>query len=221
MFREERKKFINQFKHSPKIQEEFFYTDKYKNENVICSKKIYNQYCDETTMITNIDSFFDSGWYDNYNNTIDNISNYSEVKDLIIEFKRFKLILKIQDDNINELETNLLKCIIKRIQYKYKCILESERNIGHDVEYLKQIYHYNRMKELKYLFKRILDKRIELKEDEMKRQKDEMKRQKDEMKRQKEFLEDDIEIDKNLSNTSSSDSFTPVVKNKKNSRKKH
>lgn len=71
------------------------------------------------------------------------------------------------------------------------------RDIGHNVEYLKQIYHYNRYTELKELFKKILNKRIELKKD---------------------FLQDDIEIDETLN---SSESFTPVVKKKKNSRKKH
>lgn len=201
MFREGRNNFVNLYKHSPKKQEDIFYTNKYKNEDVNCVNNFYIEYCDETTMITNIDEFFDSGWYNKYNNLIDNITNYSEVKDLIIELKKFKLILKIQDDKMDKskIEKDLLKCIIKRIQYKYKCILESNRDTGHNVENLKQIYHYNKLIELKKLFKQILDKRIELKE---------------------KFLEDDIEINKNLSNTSGS--FEPVKrKKKKNSRKKH
>jgi len=197
MFRQERNNFVNLYKRNPKIQEDIYY----KNEEVDCSTNFYTKYCDKTTMITNIDIFFDSGWYNKYSNLIDNIINYSEVKDLVIEFKKFKLILKIQDDKMDEtkIERNLLECIIKRIQYKYKCILETNRDIGHDVEYLKQVYHYNRLMELKELFKKILNKRMELK---------------------KQFFEDDIEIDQNLSNTSGS--FEPVKpKNKKNSRKKH
>ena len=208
MFRQERKNFVNLYKRNPKIQEDIYYTNKYKNENVDCSRNFYTKYCDKTTMITNIDTFFDEGWCNKYSNLIDNIINYSEVKDLIIEFKTFKLILKIQDDKIDEtkIEKNLLECIRKRIQYKYKCILESNRDIGHNVDYLKQIYHYNRLIELKDLFKKILNKRMELKEIEM--------------MRQKQFFEDDIEIDQNLSNTSGS--FEPVKpKKKKNSRKKH
>lgn len=215
MFRQERDKFVNLYKRDPEKQEDIYYTNKYKNEIVDCSKNFYTKYCDNTTMITNIDVFFDLEWYNTYKNLIDNIINYSEVKDLVIEFKKFKLILKIQDDKIDEtkIEKNLLECIRRRIQYKYKCILESNRDIGHNVEYLKQIYHYNRYIELKELFKKILNKRMELKETEL-------IRQKEEANRQKEFFEDDIEIDKNLSNTSAS--FEPVKpKKKKNSRKKH
>jgi len=174
MFRQERGTFVNLYKRNYKYQEDIFYTDKYKNENVNCSTNFYNQYCDETTMITNIDEFFENGWYDKYNKEIDNTTEYKKVKDLIIELKRFKTILKIQDDKIDEskIEKDLLKCIIKRIQYKYKCILEKNRDIGHNVEYLKQIYHYNRYIELKELFKKILNKRLELKEIEKKRQED-------------------------------------------------
>lgn len=200
MFRKERETFVNLYKREPKYQENIYYTNEYKNEKVNCnSDNFYTKYCDETSLITNIDEFFDNGWFDKYNTEINNTTNYKKVKDLIIEFKRFKTILKIQDNKIDEskIEKDLLQCIIKRIQYKYKCILEKNRDIGHNVEYLKQIYHYNRYTELKELFKKILNKRIELKKD---------------------FLQDDIEIDETLN---SSESFTPVVKKKKNSRKKH
>lgn len=203
MFRKERDMFVNLYKREPKNQENIYYTNEYKNEKVNCnSENFYTKYCDKTSLITNIDEFFDNGWYTKYNNMIENIINYKTVKDLIIELKKFKIILKIQEDDKNleyKIEKNLLQCIIKRIQYKYKCILENDRDIGHNVEYLKQIYHYNRYIELKELFKKILNKRIEIKKD---------------------FLQDDIEIDETL-NTNSSDSFTPIVKKKKNSRKKH
>lgn len=129
MFRQERNNFVK-YKHDPRIQEDIYYTN--KNEKVDCSTNFYTKYCDNTTMITNIDMFFDFGWYNKYSNLIDNVINYSEVKDLVIEFKKFKLILKIQDDKMDEtkIEKNLLECIRKRIQYKYKCIIESDRDMG-------------------------------------------------------------------------------------------
>ena len=209
MFRQERQEFINRFKHTPRIQEDNFYIEQYKNQKIECQKKYYSEICDKTNMITNIDEFFDSGWFNKYNNAIDTITDYKTIKELLENLKRFKLILKIQSQELDDsiIENDLYECIIKRIQYKYKCIKENDRNIGHDAENLKQIYHYNKLNQLKILFKRILDKKLELKEEIR--------------KKHEEFLKIDLEIDKILSDNST-DSFTPIVKKKKkNSRKKH
>lgn len=107
MFRKERETFVNLYKREPKYQENIYYTNEYKNEKVNCNSDNFytlnaervsgqsTKYCDETSLITNIDEFFDNGWFDKYNTEINNTTNYKKVKDLIIEFKRFKTILKI------------------------------------------------------------------------------------------------------------------------------
>ena len=52
-FRKEINDFVNLHKRNPKNQENIFY----KNEYVDCNlKSFYTQYCDETSMITNIDT---------------------------------------------------------------------------------------------------------------------------------------------------------------------
>jgi hypothetical protein len=246
-FRKDRQKFINNSDISSQESEYISNTD-ISSESQNC-KNIQSDYikeCDKTTIITKIDYFFDNGWFLNYNKKINNIVEYKDIKDLMIQLFDFKKILKIHKNidlnNELEIEKKLNDCIKNRIIYKYKCIKKENRNKGHDVEILKQIYHIKRLKELKLLLLKINKKYIELMEikhkrriEQEKRRAEEEKRRAEEEKRRAEeekqrIKEDEIDIfikklenniEEKLTSEESSEMWQTVIKKKKNSRRKH
>jgi hypothetical protein len=251
-FRIDRQQFIN---NSDISSQESEYISDISSESRNCKdiQSDYKKECDKTTIITNIDDFFDNGFFYKYHNEINNIVEYIKIKDMMTQLLNFKNILKIHKKvNINgalEIENSLNSCIKNRIIYKYKCIKKENRNKGHDVEILKQIYHSKRLKELKSLLLNINKKYIELmeihieekkirnekrrKEDEERRKEDE-ERRKEHEERRKEDEEDEKkdnidlfirklenEIEEKLTSEESSEIWQTVIKKKKNSRRKH
>jgi hypothetical protein len=177
--------------------------------------------------IERIQEFYNDDWYNKCYNDIYN-ATYKDLKELLIRFKEFKIILEIKDTNNKDdlsfqIETDQYQCLKRRIEYKYNCISRQDRNIQHDVKILKQIYHYDKYIDLKTLFKRLIRKRAELKKEELERQREEFERQREERERQEEFFQDDLEMDDiiNGSGDGSSESFTPAVKPKPVQQKVH
>lgn len=225
-FRSERKKYIDDSNISI---EEADYNDNDNNttNNINCKyiKETYIKKCDKTTIITNIDIFFDNNWYNTFNSKIANIIDYTEIKELMSKLLDFKTILKIHKNiDINEklqIEDDLINCIKNRIIYKYRCTLKETRNKGHDIEILKQIFHHKKLKELKELFMRINNKYIEFKEqiNARRTREDLQRRQEDEIDLF--LLKKKLATEERLSSEESSNLWKTVIKKKKNSRKKH
>lgn len=169
----------------------------------------YTSSCDQTRFVADIKQFFDSHWYDTYKNKISEISDYETLRDMQVELKRFKRLMKIPETDdiryvIPDVEKRLVECIQSRIEYKYKCIRPEDRDRKHDMEILRQIFHRMRFAELKQLFTRIINRYIEI------------KTQKAEARRREEEFE--LEFLKTIGSNTSSDSFEPVVKRNKRSR---
>jgi hypothetical protein len=240
-FRIDRQQFINNSDISSQESEYISDISDISSESRNCKdiQSDYKKECDKTTIITNIDDFFDNGFFYKYHNKINNIVEYIKIKDMMTQLLNFKNILKIHKKvNINgalEIEKSLNNCIKNRIIYKYKCIKKENRNKGHDVEILKQIYHSKRLKELKSLLLNINKKYIELMEihieekkirNEKRRKEDEERRKEDEEDEKKDNIDLFIrklenEIEKKLTSEESSEIWQTVIKKKKNSRRKH
>jgi hypothetical protein len=228
-FRKYRYKFINS---SDISSEESNYNNIKDSRNCQDIKKDYIKKCDKTIIITNIDVFFDNGFVTKYNDKIENIIEYKEIKELMTELLNFKKILKIHKttdlNNELEIECDVNDCIKNRIIYKYKCITKENRNKGHDIEILKQIYHKKKLNELKILLLKINKKYIELmKERNEKRRTEDIKRREEDIKRREEDAVDlfikklENEIEEKLTSEESNEIWQTVIKNKKTSRKRH
>jgi hypothetical protein len=217
-FNERRKKYYN--KNVDNIEsEEYKYVNiqNLKHENCDKLRQTYINTCDNVRFVADIKQFYDSNWFYTYQSKIQNIQDYSTLKDLMIQLKVFKTILKIKEiDDITivipDVEQKLKKCISSRIKYKYLCVKPEHRNKQHDKEILRNIFHDERYHELKTLFVQMQKKFLELKTEKLKqrRKEDEQRRKDDEL--ELEYLE--------IIGTSSSGSFTPVVKKSRRSRKK-
>ncbi len=170
-FSKQREEFING---DARIQEPRFYRD----DNIDLNRKQctnlrrgYVASCDRTIIMSKISVFFDNGWFEKYDREIDSITeieDYSRVKSLLTEFGTFKEILRTSKEidtpyDTPRIENNLYDCIVNRIKYKYKCVERNRRDHGHDAEILRHVFHYEKYRELKELFKKIYEKRIELK----------------------------------------------------------
>ena len=153
------------------------------------------------------------------------------------EILRFHLVLKIaSDENLQNtlLKKNLFKCIVQRIEYKYKCLqyaqISEKKRINHDKIILRQIFHYQRLRELTELLNEINEKYNQKKnESQQKRERrerirrelEELEDLKEDLKEELEDLKEEDEEEEDVASNSSKE-YTPVVsKPKKKSMKKH
>jgi hypothetical protein len=135
-----------------------------KNCEKLRTEYIYN--CEKSEILSKIREFYDDNWYNNLSENIDSLISLQQTRDALLKIKDFKLIYKL-NINIKTIEDDVSdivdKCISKRIQYKYGCVKEKNRDKGHDAEILRNIFYKEKYIQLKELIFRIKNKHLELK----------------------------------------------------------
>lgn len=240
MFRKDRRTFVNK-QDIDQQQSKYVRTadirrwDKDKSDSGTCRtlKSAYIKNCDKSLIISSIDTFYDTNWYTEYSQLISEIRDYKETKALLIRMREFQAIFKITeaiDSGVSlRLERDVVECIEKRIEYKYRCMRKEARNAGHDAEILRHVFHHEKLKELKALFIQIDKKHLELKkeisetrlrEDAIRREQDAIRREQDALRREQDALE--IEVSQlRVGSDDTSAGWNTVITRKKPSRKKH
>ncbi len=178
-FNQQRRKFISDnLNRIVEFEQPFLITTDLRCSQI---KNIYSKNCNKAQTVSKIREFYDTNWYSQYSNQIQVINNLKDLKLLMEKLQYFKTLLKISEDfnesEMLQMEDFINKCVQYRIQFKYQCLKEDERNKEHDAEILRVIFHSQRFSELKQLFIEIKQKYREELDIEKSRRLKEMKRQ--------------------------------------------
>lgn len=119
-------------------------------------QKDYKSNCRAAMTMSKIREFYDSNFFTTYNNKIVTELRLKELKKIMETLFKFKNILLIKDD-IEEFQPKIQhsaqKCIEGRIEFKYKCMKQRDRDTNHDIELLRHVFYSDKFNELLKLFR--------------------------------------------------------------------